>query len=254
MNVEPKHPVKSAEKTLSIIDALHELEGAGITELSRHLGYSKATVHHHLSTLEANEYVVNRDDRYQLGIRLFELGQFTRREIDLFEIAKPEVDSLAERTGEIANLMFEEHGRGIYLYIARGEQAVHLDTHIGTRQYLHTSASGKSILSHLPQEHLESIIDRHGLPSETENTVTDVDHLRSELNEIRTHGVAFDGEERAEGIRCVAAPILDNQQTLLGAVSVSAPSVRMQGDWFKEEVPELVKKTAKIIGINASYS
>lgn len=249
-----KNTVRSSEKTLLILEAIHDLEGAGVTEIADYLDMSKATAHHHLSTLEDNEYVVQDGSTYRAGLRLLEMGEHARRQTGIFDIAKGEIDALAEQTGELANLMIEEHGRGVYVYIAAGEQAVHLDTRVGTRQYLHTSALGKSILAHMPPEKFESVIDRHGLPAQTPNTVTDEERLRSELDEIRGRGIAFDGEERAEGIRCVAAPITDNDGGLIGAVSVSGPSTRMKGERFREVIPEMVQDTATVIGINVSYS
>lgn len=150
--------------------------------------------------------------------------------------------------------MIEENGCGIYLYISRGEQAINLDTHVGTRQYLHTSAVGKSILSKMDDEQFEQVIDRHGLPVETPNTVTNEEKLLEELGEIRERGVAFDSEERVEGIRCVAAPIVDSEGNLLGGVSISALSTRLKGDRFREEMPERVQHVATVIGINAFYS
>lgn len=251
---QSKNTVRSSEKTLRILEAIHELGGVGVTELAKYLDMSKATVHHHLSTLEQNEYVVNDGSTYRTGLKLLEMGERARRQSGLFEIAKPDVNELAEQTGELANLMIEEHGRGVYVHIASGEQAIRLDTRVGTRQYLHTSALGKAILAHMPEEQFEAVIDRHGLPAQTPNTVTEKEVLEEELDEIRKRGVAFDGEERAEGIRCVAAPITDNQNQLVGAVSVSAPSARMKHDRFRNKIPELVRDTATVIGINVSYS
>jgi DNA-binding IclR family transcriptional regulator len=252
-SVEAKNPVGATEKTLRILGALKDLNGAGVTELASTLDISKGSVHNHLTTLEEHEYVVKEGSTYRLGLRFLELGEYARHQTRLLNIAKPEIDDLAEQTGEIANLMIEEHGRGVYLYISRGDNAVNLDTKMGTRQYLHTSALGKAILSNMESEQFEAVIDRHGLPAETPNTVTDEEVLHGELDKIREQGVAFDGEERAEGIRCVAAPITDNNN-LLGSVSISGPSTRMKGEWFKEEIPEQVQNTATVIGINASYS
>ncbi|MFC5369037.1 IclR family transcriptional regulator [Salinirubrum litoreum] len=251
---QSKNTVRSSAKTLRILEAIHELGGVGVTELARYLDMSKATVHHHLSTLEQNEYVVNDGSTYRTGLKLLEMGERARQQSGLFEIAKHDVDELAAQTGELANLMMEEHGKGVYVHIASGEQAIRLDTRVGTRQYLHTSALGKAILAHMPEQRFEEVIDRHGLPAQTPNTVTEKAMLEKELDEIRKRGVAFDGEERAEGIRCVAAPITDNENQLVGAVSVSAPSARMKHDRFRNTIPEMVRDTATVIGINVSYS
>lgn len=249
-----KNTVKSSEKTLEILENIRDLGEVGVTELADEIGMSKATVHHHLSTLEDKEYIVKSGSKYRIGLRMLEMGEHARQQTGVFDIAKSEVDDLANRTGEIANLMVEEHGKGVYVYIAAGDQAVNLDTDEGTRQYLHTSALGKAILATMPPERFESVIERHGLPPQTENTVTDRATLEAELDEIRDRGVAFDGQERAEGIRCVAAPITDNRGELIGAVSVSGPSTRMRDDRFHNEIPEVVQDTATVIGINVSYS
>lgn len=248
-----KNPIKTSEKTLSILDALKELGGAGVTELATHLDLTKGTVHHHLSTLKKHEYVVKQEDTYHLGMRLFQMGEFTRQQQDLYKVARPEIDKLADQTGELANLMIEEHGRGYYLYIGHGEEAVNLDTRIGTRQYLHTSALGKAILSNLPEERVEEILDQHGLVPSTSNTVTEPKQFFNTLETISDRGIAFDGEERAEGIKCVATPITDRTDTPVGAVSVSGPANRMRGERFKSEIPELVEEAATVIGINLSY-
>ncbi len=253
-NTEAKNPVGATEKTLKILDALRQFDDAGVTDLAKELGFSKGTVHNHLSTLSEHEYVVKKGSTYRLSLQFLTLGEYVRQRTPLLDVARPEINALAEETGEIANLHIEEHGRGIYLYIARGENAVNLDTHVGTRQYLHTSAVGKAILANMTDERFREVINRHGLPAETPNTVTEEKKLEQELEEIRQKGVAFDGEERAEGIRCVAAPITDKDDNLLASVSVSAPSTRMKGKRFREEIPERVQNTATVIGLNASYS
>jgi DNA-binding IclR family transcriptional regulator len=254
MSIKAKHPIRATEKTLRIIEALQELGEAGVTELANELGFAKGTVHHHLSTLQEYKYVVNEGTTYRLGMRFFEIGEFTRRQREIYEVARSEINELAADTGEVANLMVEEHGQGIYIYIARGEHAVKLDTVVGTCRYLHTSALGKAILAYLPDERFEEIIDQHGLPAETPQTVTDYEVLIDKLEQIRERGVAFDGEERAEGIRCVAAPVTDKEGELIGAVSVSGPVTRLKEERFKETLPEKVQDTATVIGINTSYS
>lgn len=246
--------VGSTEKSIRIVEALQTLDGAGVTELARHLGYNKSTVHHHLSTLEAGELVARTGDEYRLGVRFFGLGEYARRQQEIYDVGKPEVDRLATETGELANLMIEEHGKGTYIHIARGEQAVRLDTSPGTTQYLHTCALGKAMLARMSEERVEEIVDRHGLPAETPNTVTTKAELFEELEEVRERGVAFDGEERAEAITCVATAVTDAAGDILGAISVSGPSSRMRGDRLHEEIPNLVTNAAEIVGINASYS
>ena len=116
--------VQSIKKTTQMLSVLQELGGAGVTELADELAHSKSTVHHHLTTLQDEGLVVKRSGQYHLGIRLFEFGAFARRQRDIYTVGKPQVDKLADETGELANLVIEENGRGIYIHISAGEDAV----------------------------------------------------------------------------------------------------------------------------------
>jgi DNA-binding IclR family transcriptional regulator len=255
MSRTPKTTLRTTENTIRIVKTLKRLDTAGVTELATHLNMSKSTIHDHLATLKEHDYVVKNDDgTYGIGLGFFEMGEYARKRRKIYEIARPEVQALAEETGELANLLVEEHGRGVYLYRARGEKAVTLDTHTGKRRYLHNTALGKAILAHLPEEHVHEILDTHGLPSSTKNTITNRDVLFEKLNEIHERGVAYCGQERVEGLQCVAAPVLSNGNRVLGAISVAAPTTRMKGSRFEEEIPELVLQAANVIEINVTYS
>ncbi|WP_101297982.1 IclR family transcriptional regulator [Halegenticoccus soli] len=251
---EARNPVKSVRTTARILRALKELDSAGVTELSERLGLTKGTVHNHLSTLEENEFVVRDGEKYRLGILFFEFGEQTKRAKKIYGVGVPEVEKLADRTDELASLLIEEHGRGIYLHRARGEQALTLDTRIGARVYLHNTGLGKAILAHLPRERTERILDRHGLPRTTENTIDSRDALFEELDRVRERGYAIDDEERATGIRCVAAPVTTSDGAVHGAVSVAGPTSRIKGDRLETAIPDLVQNAANVISINLTYS
>ncbi|MGM0605780.1 MAG: IclR family transcriptional regulator [Halobacteriota archaeon] len=252
MNSTPP-TVQATETSLRIIEALMAREGAGVTELAEHLQLPKSTVFNHLKTLEHNEYVTKDGDTYDVGLRFLYLGEYARNRRRLAKVGAPEIDKLADRTNEMANLLVEEHGRGVFIYKQKGADAVNMDTHEGKRVHLHTTAFGKAILAYLPAERVESIIDRHGLPQATEHTITDRDALYEELAQIRDRGHAFESEERLKGLQCVAAPIV-TAESVIGAVSVSGPKSRMRGEWLREDLPALIKSTANVIEINLTYS
>ncbi|WP_423999083.1 IclR family transcriptional regulator [Haloarcula salina] len=249
-----RNPVKSVETTFKVLNALRDLDGAGVTELAQHLDVPKSTIHNYLSTLEQEEYVVKHDGVYEVGLRFLELGAYARHHRKLFRIAKPEVDRLAEETGELANILVEEHGRGSYLYRARGDKAVRVKAHVGTRVPLHTTALGKAILAHLPTERVDEIVDRHGLGGEPPKAIETREELADALADVRDRGVAFDDEERLEGLRCVAAPVLNHDHEVIGAISVSGPTNRFRGERFREELAQKVLEVANVIELNVTYS
>lgn len=250
-----KNPIKGTEKTILIVETLKEMDGAGVTELATRLNLSKGTVHNYLSTLRQHNYVVKEGDTYNVGLSFFELGEYARNRIPIYHVAKPEVAKLAEETGELANLLCEEHGLGVYLYRAHGDNAVMLDTHTGKRRYLHNTALGKAILAHMPNERVEEILDQHGLPQATPNTITNREDLHEELAAIRKRGYAYCNQERVEGLQCVATPLMSRtDDRVLGAISLAGPTTRMNRNRIQEDLPERLLQAANVIEINVNYS
>lgn len=236
-----------------IIHALEQLQGAGVTELAEHLDMPKGTVYTHLATLKEQKYVVKQDGKYQLGLHFLSLGEFVKKDNALFNAGRSEIERLAEETDEYVHLVTEEHGDLIYLHEARGQNAVgknYFEKKLEKPGYLHSSAYGKAILAYLPETRVEEIIEESGLPQRTEKTLTSRDELFEELDSIREQGYAQNDEEEIFGTRAVGAPILDKNETVLGAVSITKPTSRMQGDDFHKTVPDLVTSAANVIEVN----
>lgn len=255
MGDKARNPIKGAEKTIRIVETLKEMDGARVTALADELGLSKGTIHDYLSTLRGHDYVVKEGAEYDIGLGFFELGEYARDRLDIYHVAKPEVQELASETGELANLLYEEHGLGVYLYRARGEDAVTLDTHTGKRRYLHNTALGKAILANMSQERVETILSRHGLPKATERTTTDRDELYAELDKAHERGHAYCNQERVEGLQCVAVPLISRADGhILGAISVAGPTTRMTDERIQEEILEKLLRAANVIEINVNYT
>lgn len=244
--------VNATGTSFEILEALADMEGARVSEIASTLEIPKSTTHNHLQTLVDKEYVVQEDGKYDIGLRFLRLGEYSRTRNRLFSIARPEIESLATETDELVNLNVEEYGRGVFLYRAKGSDAVHMDTYAGKRVYLHTTAFGKSILANISEKRVENIIEKHGLPEVTNKTITDPDELKSELGDISECGYALEREERLKGLCCVAAPITVDE-TVVGSVSVSGPESRMQGERFTEELPNLIQETTNVIEVNLRY-
>jgi DNA-binding IclR family transcriptional regulator len=119
---------------------------------------------------------------------------------------------------------------------------------------LHCTSLGKAILAYLPEERVDEIVDRWGLPARTADTITTREELDAELERIRERGYAQDNGERLSGLRCVAAPITDTDGVAIGAVSVAGPTSRMKGERFESEIPERVQSVANVTEINLTYS
>ncbi|WP_254280629.1 IclR family transcriptional regulator [Haloarcula marina] len=239
---------------MDVIQQLRELDGATTSEIAEQLGLPQSTAYDHLRTLEELELVVNKDGIYNVGMKFLDFGGYARKEKKIFEVAKPELQDLANNTGENANLMIEEHGRGVFLFPVEGKDAVKLDTHDGYRVHLQTTALGKAMMAHMDEDRVRDILDQHGMPAITDKTISDEGELFEQFEKIREQGYAVDLEERVRGMRCVAAPIRDDENQPLAAVSISGPKSRMQGKRFDDEIPKKVIRTANVVEVNMNYS
>ncbi|WP_224337656.1 HTH-type transcriptional regulator XacR [Haloprofundus halobius] len=251
--MDAKHPVRTTEKTLALVEELMEEGPCGVTELAQNLDMGKSAVHNHLTTLRKHGYVLKTGDEYRVGLKFLEIGGRTRKSMKFYQVAEPEVKSLAAETGELANLLVEEQGLGVYLMRSKGEQAVNLDTYAGLRTYLHTTALGKAILAYLPESRVDEIIDQRGLEPITSNSIQTRDELFESLEAVRERGYAIDDGERLEGLRCIAAPVKMSSGTVLGSISVSAPASRVSDDDLHGELGDRVLSAANVVELNINY-
>ena len=250
----PDGTIGSTETTFGIVELLSESDGVSVTGIANELGRSKSTVYNHLKTLRQNGYVLKEGDTYHLGLKFLSLGNAARERWNLYQVAKPELDELVAMTGERGQVMVEEQGRGVYIYQSKAERAIQTDSHIGTTVDLHATAVGKAYLAHLSPDRRTELLDELEFSPLTDSTHTSRETLEEELTAIRERGFAFNDEERIVGMRAVGAPVVDIDEQVRAAISVSGPTTRMKGERYRSEIPEMVVQAARIIGIRASYS
>jgi DNA-binding IclR family transcriptional regulator len=254
MNEKANHPVKALEKTVAIVDLLKRRRGARLGTVAEALSMNKSTVHNHLSTLREHEYVVKDGNEYRLSLQFLTVGGVLRNDVDLYEVVKPKLDDLATETGELVTLATEERGLAVVLYRAKGDQAVEIDTHVGSEVPLHSSGLGKAILANLPDERIQEVVAERGLPAATPNTITDEATLYEDLDAVVARGYAYDDEERWRGLRCVSAPIRSDDGAVRGTVSLSGPKSRIDSEAAREAYADEVMNVANIVELSVTYS
>jgi len=86
------------------------------------------------------------------------------------------------------------------------------------------------------------------------NTITDPQTLYAELERVRERGYSVNKQENIEGLHAVSAPVMDTNGHVFGALSVSGPTHRMKGEWFEDELPDLLLGAANELELNITYS
>lgn len=245
--------VKADETLLAIIELFKDRHRLRVTEIANELGLAKSTVHSHLATMSNHGYAVKNGEHYMLGFRFLNVGMAVRNARLPDEKISVAVEELAEETGERAQFVFEENGRGFYAHTAKGDLSIRADATVGNRIYLHSSAAGKAILATFPDERVERIVDQWGLPQLTEQTIVDRNELFAELDQIREAGVAFNHEEHITGLRGIGTAIEQPDGEVLGALSVAIPAHRIPDREFEEELPESILGVANMLELKMQH-
>jgi len=250
----PNYPIKVLTKAFAVFDVLLEHKfPMSMSEISERLDFYPSTVHRILDTLKFGGYVEQNPNsqKYQLGLKLLELGMAKINQIDLVKEAKPFLRDLAKKCDETVHLAILEDDNVLYLAKEESSQTIRMISYVGKRAPLHCTGLGKVLLANLPLRDRDKIIDRIELFRLTNNTITDKGKLREELDMIKEKEFALDREENERDVLCIAAPVRDYKGRVVAAVSVSSPIYRLNNkkqDYIKEALINTVEGISSRLG------
>lgn len=245
-----EYSIQTVANALKLLEAFHEEEELGVTELSRRLDLHKNNVFRLLATLELQGYVEQStdSDRYRLGTGCLELGQAFLRSRMLLRRARPVLEEMAERSGESAHLAVMRDFDVVHLDGASSNQLVATGLRIGRRLPVHCTALGKVLLGCSPEtiheEYDSTRLGKCPLDALTPATIVDTHKLFDQIRSAALRGYALDLEECEPGLTCAAAPVFGSSGSVVAAVSVSGPSFRMSEERLLGEIVPLVTDAA----------
>lgn len=246
--------IQSVDRAFQILRQINENGCSSISEISEDIGLSPGTVHTHLATLKSNGFIQQEGEKYKLGMEFIPFSERVRGQTELFRAGKMEVEKLAHEYDAVAHLITEYQKKTLILYETFGKDAIGKEIHTKKRDepqiHTHCTAGGKAILAHLPDSKVEQIIDEHGLPTYTSHTITDEEVLYEELDRIRDQRYAVNNEEVVYGNQGIGAPIIDKNERVLGAISISGPANNWRGKQLEDELSKAVIRSANNIEIN----
>jgi DNA-binding IclR family transcriptional regulator len=220
--------------------------GVSLAELQRRTGLPKGTLHRVVGDLVDVRLLDRTDHGYRLSVQVFQLGMRATVERGLLEVATPFMEDLYERTHETVNLGVLDGNRIVYVAKIGGHRQVTAPSRIGGRLPLHCTAIGKALLAFSPPELLVRVVEE-GLDRRTPRTITAPGLLRQQLDRVVENGVAFEYEESAVGLACVAAPVLDAQDRPVAAISVTGPVTAFRPEACVQFVKAAAAGTAVLV-------
>jgi IclR family acetate operon transcriptional repressor len=246
--------VQSIERAFAVLGALAD-GPSGVTDVADRVSLPKSTVARLLGSL-AREGAVEQvpgETRYRLGTRIATLAAAPGGARGLIPVARPHLEALAAALGESAGLAVADGFEVHYVDQVDMDHQVQIRDWTGTRVPMHAVPSGLVLLGRMPASTLDAFLARP-LERFTERTVTDPDAIRARLERIRRDGYAWVHEEFAPGLNSVAAAVVDDTATLVGAIHVHGPTYRFPGDAPEAQVSARVREAAAAIsaGLRAS--
>ncbi len=224
-----QNTVQSLDRALGLLEHLAGASGLTLSDLAAQTGQATATVYRALVTLQSHGIVEIEEpgQLWHIGPGAFRIGSAFLRRTKVVERARQPMDALMRASGETANLGVESGDEVLFLSQVETAQAIRAFFPPGTKGPMHVSGIGKALLAFYPEDRVRGIIARKGLERFTSLSITSDSSLLRDLAHTRERGYSVDDQERAEGMRCIAAPIFNSYGEAVAGVSVSGPAFRV---------------------------
>jgi IclR family acetate operon transcriptional repressor len=236
--------VQALDRGLALLTIIAQADGLSLTSIAQRAGIAPSTAHRILATLKAAGFVqCDARGSYLIGVKAFKVGSAFLRNRRLIDAGRRTLRELMAASGETASMGIENDGYIVFVAQVESHRSIRAFHRPGAHGAMHASSLGKAILSTLPENAVTELLHRAGMKPFTERTIVDPEALLAELAATHERGWAIDDEERAEGMRCVGAPVFNEHGEAVGAISVSGPTVRITDERLGELGP-IVKRAA----------
>ncbi|WP_299948955.1 IclR family transcriptional regulator [uncultured Ruegeria sp.] len=221
-------------------------------ELLESSAFPKATLYRFLQSLTNQGMLHYEPERqtYSPGMRLVRLAHSAWTQSSLAPIARPYLDALSQETGETVHLAQLDSGQVLYVDKRNAQRPIEMYSEAGKVGPAYCTGVGKAMMAYLDEAQLEKTISQQSFHRFTDKTLTSAKALRADIELIRNRGYAVDDEEHEPGIICIACPILTTGGRMLGALSVTGSTGRMDFEQLETWVPR-VRRVAEQIGTKA---
>jgi IclR family transcriptional regulator, KDG regulon repressor len=247
-SVPKDYIVKPVEKAIQVLRCVSVAPSPmSLKEITSRVNLPKTTVFRYLHTLRACGLIAHdcEGDLYRVDSGILSLAPQTGGLQRLREIAVPFMQALRKRWNETVNLGVVEGANIVYVEIFESHRALRMQARVGRRDPVHTTAIGKAILAHLPEDLAHQILPPR-LRKRTAYTISSAANLARELELARTVGYASEEGENEEGASCIGAPIFDERNKVAAGLSISAPAARLTASMRQRMAPSLIDAARRI--------
>jgi IclR family pca regulon transcriptional regulator len=247
-----RYYIEALGRGLQILEVFSDgSPGLTLTEIASTVGLDKSTVFRFVYTLERLGYLERDPEtkRYFPSLKVLRLGFAALDSLEMAQVAQPYLKALSAECGETTNMTVRDGSEIVYVARNRTRQIISVNLQLGSRLPVYCTSMGKAQLIDLSRQELYDLLGEGPYPKIGPNTITALDGLVAELDQVRRQGYAINDEELAAGLCSVAAPIRHRDGETVAAVNVSIPSARASRQELEEVLAPMVMSTAREISL-----
>lgn len=214
--------ISRAASILRILE--NEKDGLSTSQIAKKVLLPRSTVQRIVAALAEEHLVIaaGPNGRVTLGPAILRMAANTN--FDFARLVRPHLEILAQKTGETVDLSVLSGDKIIFVDQIDANHRLSAVSAVGSAFPAFSSANGKAALSLLSDQSISSLL-KDGLYKETAQTVSSLEVLLQEIEQIRETKIAIDDEEHTEGISAMGTAFFDPLGRIF-AVSVPVPTIR----------------------------
>lgn len=232
-----------------LVHVVETTEPPTVGELSDRTGLPKSTTSRLVGALE-RQGLIQRDHgsgHLRPGAVLVRFARRETGDAELVELAADALERLAAASGETVNLGVPSTGAVEQLDQRDSRHYLGSTNWVGRSVPPHGSALGKVFFAFgvipLPDGPLERLAPR---------TLVDRTALVRDLDAVRERGYATAVEELEPGLWAVAAPVRDSDGSVIAALSIAGPTLRLRPGLL-DELGRLIRTEADGVSVRLGY-
>lgn len=219
-------PLLVLGKITEILDAFSlSCPSLTLSEIQQATKMPTSTVQRLVSNMVAQGLLDREGDQIRIGVRMSYWAATAIKDLDVLSILKPVLQQIRDETTETACFFKVEQNFRVCVAIAETRHALRRDMYVGKVIPLHVGSASRILLAWNPE--LADSVLASPLEPLTDGTVTSAEELRKLITQAKADGYAITAGEREGSASGLSAPVFDSAGDILGALTISGPTIRM---------------------------
>ncbi|MBP1990154.1 IclR family transcriptional regulator [Paenibacillus eucommiae] len=248
--------VKSADRVLDIFELFaNGADSYNLTEISKKLNMPPSSTYNILQNMLSRGYLEadKSGKQFRIGYKLFAIRNRYIQGTSLSEEFNQFAEKIVNDLNESVSLSILRENKLYYIRDKVSTHGLRYTPNQGDPISLHATAAGKILLTQFTMEELRALYPTNELEQITDKTINHFDELVIVLDKVRSTGIGYNLGETVSGVHCVAGGILDQNNKIIAAISMSIPTVRITDEvwerihyWINLATTALSKKFISI--------